>query len=376
MNAAGARWGVSWGMEAPLYFAPEGFVEKPTLKRSNAFDIVGEECRKVRNGVGLIDITAFSRYEISGPGAGAWLDRLLACALPKPGRARLAPMLGENGKLKGDLTVFNWGDGAWWIMGSYYLRQWHMRWFETHRAEGVEVRDISDATVGFALAGPSSRKLLERLTHEDVSNEAFPFLSCRTMDVGLLRTKVGRLSVVGELGYEIHCQANTHAALRRLLLEAGRDLDIAEFGFNALNALRLEKSFGIWSREFTQAYTPAETGMDRWIAFDKGDFTGRDAALKERRKGGAGRMLVTLEVDADDADAGGYEPVWHKGRLAGFVTSGGYGHTVGKSLAMALVDREAAETGTELTTHIVGVERGARVIPSSPHDPEGRLLRT
>ncbi|WP_311032128.1 GcvT family protein [Mesorhizobium koreense] len=376
MDAAGARWGVSWGMEVPLYFAPEGFVEKPTLKRSNAFDIVGEECRMIRDGVGLIDIAAFSRYEISGPNARAWLDRLLACPLPKPGRARLAPMLGENGKLKGDLTVFNWGDGTWWIMGSYYLREWHMRWFEAHLSEGVGIRDISDATVGFALCGPSSRKLLERLTHGDVSNEAFPFLACRSLDVGVLRTKVGRLSVVGELGYEIHCQANEHAVLRNLLLEAGRDLGIAEFGYGALNALRLEKSFGIWSREFTQAYTPAETRMDRWIAFDKADFVGRDAALREKEKGSPERLLVTLEVDATDADASGYEPVWHKDRLAGFITSGGYGHTIGKSLAMALLDRQAAETGTELTTHIVGVERAARVIPASPHDPEGRLLRT
>jgi dimethylglycine dehydrogenase len=116
--------------------------------------------------------------------------------------------------------------------------------------------------------------------------------------------------------------------------------------------------------------------MDRWIAFDKGDFVGRDAALREKEKGSPERLLVTLEVDATDADASGYEPVWHKGRLAGFVTSGGYGHTIGKSLAMALLDHQAAETGTELTTHIVGVERATRVIPSSPHDPEGRLLRT
>jgi dimethylglycine dehydrogenase len=181
--------------------------------------------------------------------------------------------------------------------------------------------------------------------------------------------------VVGELGYEIHCQANEHATLRRALLEAGRDLGVAEFGFNALNALRLEKSFGIWSREFTQDYTPAETRMDRWIAFDKGDFVGRAAALREREAGGAKRVLVTLEIDADDADASGYEPVWHGGQLGGFVTSGGYGHTIGKSLAMALVDRRLAEIGTELTTHIVGVERAACVIAPSPYDPEGRKLR-
>jgi dimethylglycine dehydrogenase len=375
MDAAGARWGVSWGMEVPLYFAPEGFVEKPTLKRSNAFDIVGAEARSVRESVGLLDITAFSRYEVSGPGAAGWLDRMLACALPKPGRARLAPMLGENGKLKGDLTVFNWGDGTWWLMGSYYLRQWHMRWFEGHMSEGVAVRDISDDIVGFALAGPNSRKLLERVTHQDVSNQEFGFLACKGLDVGLIRARVGRLSVTGELGYEIHCRANEHAVLRRVLMDAGRDLEIAEFGFAALNALRLEKSFGIWSREFTQDYTAAETGMDRWIAFDKQDFVGRDAAHRHREAGGATRALVTLEIDAGDADASGYEPVWRKGDLAGFVTSGGYGHTIGKSLAMALVDRDAALAGTELKTHIVGVERSARVIAASPYDPEGRKLR-
>ncbi|MFC3205373.1 GcvT family protein [Aquamicrobium soli] len=374
MDAAGARWGVSWGMEVPLYFAPEGFVEKPTLRRSNAFDIVAEECRAVRQGVGLLDITAFSRYEVSGPGAEPWLDRLLACALPRPGRARLAPMLGENGELKGDLTVFNWGDGTWWIMGSYYLRQWHMRWFERHLPEGVKVRDISDDVVGFSLAGPNARDVLEKVTHEDVSNASFGFLACRKLDVGLIRTRVGRLSVVGELGYEIHCRANEHATLRKTLLEAGRDLGIAEYGFAAVNSLRLEKSFGIWSREFTQDYTPAETGMDRWIDFGKQDFVGRHAALKAREEGGH-RRLVTLEVDSEDADAGGYEPIWKDGRLVGFVTSGGFGHTIGKSLAMALLDKEAAVTGMELSTHIVGIERGACVIAASPYDPEGRKMR-
>jgi dimethylglycine dehydrogenase len=153
-----------------------------------------------------------------------------------------------------------------------------------------------------------------------------------------------------------------HIALRRVLLEAGADSGIREYGFNALNSLRLEKSFGIWSREFTQGYTPGETGMDRWIDWQKPDFIGRDAAMKERDAGGPGRVLVTLEVDADDADASGFEPVWADGKLAGFITSGGYGHTLGKSLAMAMVDRACAGQGQQLTTHIVGAERGATVI--------------
>ncbi len=374
MTAAGCRWGASWGLEQPLYFAPdEDFVETPTLKRSNAHDIVASECKAVRDAVGLLDITAFSRFEVSGPEAEAWLDRVMASKLPAPGRARLAPMLSPQGKLKGDLTVFNWGDGTWWIMGSYYLREWHMRWFHDHMADGVTVRDISDETVGFSLSGPNSLKVLEKLTDGPIAG--LPFMGCGAFDIELIRAKVGRLSVSGELGYEIHCSAAEHITLRETLLAAGAELGIKEVGFNALLSLRLEKSFGIWSAEFTQGYTPAQTGMDRWIDWSKSDFIGRDAALAERDGAGPDKIVVTLEIDATDADASGYEPVWQDGALVGFVTSGGYGHTVGKSLAMAMIDRSASAVGTELSTHIVGAERTARVIAPSPYDPEGKAMR-
>lgn len=376
MDAAGARWGNSWGMEVPLYFAPEGFEENPTLNRSNAFDLVGEECRKVRNGVGILDITAFARYELGGSNAAAWLDHLLAGRLPKAGRAGLAPMLAENGKLKGDLTVFNWGDGTWWLTGSYYLRQWHMRWFEDHLTSDVTIRDISDEVVGFSLSGPNSRKMLERLSHQDVSNDAFRFFECRELHLGMITPKVARLSLSGELGYEIHCRASEHATLRRSLLEAGEGLDAIEYGFNAALSLRLEKSFGIWSREFTQDYTPRMTGLDRWIAFDKGPFIGSEAAGRERASNTPSRRLVTLEIDAVNADASGYEPIWRNDRRVGFITSGGYGHTIGKSLAMALIDPDHASPGTELTTHIVGVSRGARILSPSPYDPRGLRMRS
>ena len=241
----------------------------------------------VRAGVGLLDIASFSRYEVTGPEAERWLDWMTVARLPKPGRARLAPMLSETGKLKGDLTIINWGDGTFWIEGSYYLRQWHMRWFAAHAREGVEVRDISDDVIGFSLSGPKSRELLARATHQDVSNAALPFMAATMLDVGLVRAKVARLSVTGELGYEINCRALEAAGLRRTLLEAGRGLGVREYGYNALLSLRLEKSFGIWSAEFTQAYTPRMTGMDRWIAWDKGDFLGRKAALDGEQGPGA-----------------------------------------------------------------------------------------
>ncbi|MEM6945121.1 MAG: FAD-dependent oxidoreductase, partial [Pseudomonadota bacterium] len=375
MTAAGARWGCSWGLEVPIYFAPKEFEETPTLKRSDAEPFVAEECKAVREAVGLLDISGFSRYEVTGPKAEAWLDRIMAGRLPKPGRARLAPMLAPSGRLKGDLTVFNWGDGTWWIMGSYYLRTWHMRWFKDHAEDGVSVRDISDDIVGFSVSGPNSRKVLERLTDADVSAKAMPFMGARVMDLGLIRARVGRLSVSGELGYEINCRAAEHIALRRMLLEAGADLGIKEYGFNALLSLRLEKSFGIWSAEFRQEYTPAMTGMDRWIDWDKEGFIGREAAIAERDGNGPAKVLATLEIKANGADASGYEPIWSEGRRVGYVTSGRYGHTVDKSLAMALIEPGLAAPGTALSAHVVGVEREAAVIPPSPYDAEGKAMR-
>jgi len=374
MSAAGCEWTASWGLEIPAYFAPMGFRENTTLKRSNAFDIVGDEALQARRAAGLVDISAYSRYAVSGLGAEAWLDRLLACRLPKAGQARLAPMLGPDGRLKGDLTVINWGGGDYWLMGSYYLREFHMRWFESQAGEGVTVCDLSDALGGFLLTGPNARKILERTTHQDVSGTALPFMACGAFDIGMVRARVARLSIAGELGFEISCPVGMHATLRETLLAAGEGLGLAEIGYYALNALRLEKSFGIWSREFTQGYTPVQTGLDRFIAFDKGTFVGREAALKAR-EAGAEQRIVTLEIDAVDADASGFEPVWHDGRRVGFVTSGGFGYAIGKSVALALVDDDFAGEGTALSVHIVGVERPARIIAASPYDPRGKAMR-
>jgi len=373
MTAAGARWGNSWDLEVPLYFAPEGFTETPSLKRSNAFDIVADECRAVRRDVGLLDITGFSRFEVTGPNAEVWLKRVLAARMPKPGRAALAPMISPEGRMKGDLTLFNWGDGRWWIMGSYYLRAWHMRWFNQYTQDGVQVRDLGEEWAGFSLAGPNSREVINKLT--DGAIDQLGFMGCGRFDIGLLRTHIGRLSVAGELGYEINCRMGDHIALRRLLLAAGADCGIREYGFNALLSLRLEKSFGIWSAEFTQNYTPGMTGMDRFIDWGRQDFIGQAAAAAERDGNGPASKLVTLAVAADGADASGYEPVWSDGRLVGFVTSGGYGHTVDKSLAMAMVDADLCAEGTLLSVHVVGAERRAEVIAPSPYDAAGTAMR-
>ena len=374
MSDAGCQWGISWDLEVPLYFAEKGFKETPSLKRSNAFSIVSKECLSVRDNVGLLDISGFSRFEVSGPKTEQWLNKIFASKLPKSGKSALAPMLSQTGRLKGDLSVFNWGDGTWWIMGSYYLRAWHMRWFLEHIIDGVNIRDLGEDYCGFSIAGPKSREMISQLCEGGVEN--LPFMGCGSFDIGLVRSKVGRLSVAGELGYEINCKMGDHIALRRILIEKGVDFGMIEYGFNALNSMRLEKSFGIWSAEFTQDRTPAMTAMDRWIDWSKPDFIGKAASVAERNGNGPEKIQVTLEISDGDADASGYEPIWSEaGDMIGFVTSGAYGHTVKKSLAMALIEPALASKGTDVIVHIVGVERRAKVIAPSPYDPDGMAMR-
>jgi len=373
MTENGCQWGVSWDLEVPLYFAPKDFKETPSLKRSNAFEIVKNECLNVKNGVGLLDISGFSRFEVTGTNAEDWLDKVFACKLPKKGKASLAPMLSPSGKLKGDLTIFNWGDGSWWVMGSYYLRNWHMRWFSENLTPNVFIRDLGEDYCGFSISGPRSKELIRNLTDSEIGK--LPFMGCGNYDIGLIQTKIGRLSVSGELGYEINCRMGDHIALRRLLLENGKQFGIHEYGFNALLSMRLEKSFGIWSAEYTQGYTPGMTGLDRWINWQKNDFIGKKASYLEKSGNGPNQKLVTLEVDSSDSDASGFEPIWKNGKRVGFITSGGYGHRVQKSLAMGLINTDLAESGQEIDVHIVGKEKKAKIIPVSPYDPKGELMR-
>lgn len=374
MRNRGAQFGVNWGLETPIYFAQKGFEETPSLKRSNAFDIVGKECRTVRNIGGIVDITGYSRFRILGSKAQSWLNKILAGRLPDQDRCRLSPMLSESGKLRGDFVVLNWSNDEYWIMGSYYLREWHMRWFQDHLEEGVLVEDISNQVAGIAIVGPQSREIIQSVTDNDISSESLPFFGLKEIDVGLVRAKVARISVTGELGYEINCSMADHLTLYSTLASTSDSFGATNFGTNTMLSLRIEKSYGIWNAEFMQSYTPAETGLDRWIDYSKDGFIGRDAVLRERETG-ATRKIVTLEVDSVDADAFGYEPVWSDESLVGFITSGNFGHTVEKSLAMAMLDIKYAILGTRLNCHIVGEKRSVKVIPPSPYDPEGKSMR-
>ena len=375
--ADGGRFNATWGLEVPQYFASgqPDFVEVPSLRRSNAFGFVADEVAAVRTAVGAYETGVYARYEVSGPKAREWLDRTLACRIPEVGRMRLAPMLHPKGTLMGDLTVARLGDDRFWLVGSYYLQEWHQRWFEkTLPSNGVTVDNLTGQWLGFAISGPNSRELLSRVVESDVSNEALPFMSIRSLPVLGTPGVVARLSLTGELGYEITVSCDVHADLWRALRSCGNDLGLRPVGDRAIDSLRLEKGYGIWSTEFTQAYTPGMSGLDRFVAYDKGEFAGREAAERERAEG-ASRRLVLLDVDASDADAAGDEPVWCGDEVVGFVTSGSYGHHVQRSLALAYVDAHIADDAALLVS-VIGQRRPARILPEVPYDPSGALLRS
>jgi dimethylglycine dehydrogenase len=281
-------------------------------------------------------------------------------------------MLSPTGRLLGDLSVTRLDGERFWLTGSYYLQAWHMRWFQQQLpTDGVRIENVTDEWMGFSLSGPSARAILGDLAHDDVSNEAFPLFAVRQMDVGSGQAIVGRIGLTGEVGYEIVLPTSGHRTLWTELAEAGAPYGMRPIGDRAIDVLRIEKGYGIWNAEYRQDFTPGMTGLDRFIAFDKGDFVGAEAARRER-DAGAPKRLVLLEVDAADADAAKDDGVWVGDRLVGEVTSGAYGHTVGKSLALALIDTDA---GDDLTVYVIGQPKSARVLPEAPVDPAGLVIR-
>jgi dimethylglycine dehydrogenase len=376
-RALGARFGVVWGMESPQYFATDepDFVEPPTLRRSAADRFVAAEVAATRGAAGLLDTGVYARYEVRGPGAGKWLDHLLASRLPAVGRLRLAPMLNTAGRLMGDLTVTRLDDDRYWLVGSYYLQEWHLRWFRDHLpATGVAIENLSESWLGFSLSGPRSREILASLTRADVSDRSLPFMGCASIDVAAMPAVVARLSPTGELGYEINVRASQQYALWQELLAAGTPLGMRPIGMRAQDSLRLEKGYGVWSLEFSTTCTPAMAGLERFVAAEKGNFIGREAFLAARETGPE-MKLVLLQVESPDADATGYEPIHHHDQRIGYVTSGAYGHHVRQSLALAYVDTGCCEATDPLSVTILGKPRAARILRVPPYDPTGSQLR-
>ncbi|MEZ5843743.1 MAG: FAD-dependent oxidoreductase [Hyphomicrobiaceae bacterium] len=375
---AGAVFGATYGLEYPLWFAPAGTPREEhwQWRRTNAHGVVAGEVEAVRNRVGLMEISTYAKHEVSGPGAEAFLARVLAGRLPAEGRIALSPMLFPSGKLAGDFTVSRLGPTRFMIIGAGQAEDYQRRWFEAHMpTSGVSLRTLGLDLVGLSIAGPRSRELLAAVSGEDCTSAGFPFMSIREMQIGLVPALVGRISYTGDIGYEIWVRPEHQVALLAALRGEGAALGVALFGARALNALRLEKGYGSWRTEYRPIYTAFEAGLDRLLDLRRGGFIGCQAALRQCETVPA-RKLVLLDIDVMDADAVGDEPVSHDGRVVGWVTSGGYAHNAGRSLAFAYVTSEVADETIGFTVEILGIDRPARRLPRPPFDPDGVRLRS
>lgn len=373
--AKGALMGQSFGLENALWFAdgPDDAWEDPSFTRNRSHDYVAAECKAVSEAVGGIEVANFAKHIIKGPGAREWLNQTMAGYIPKPGRIALTPMLTEKGRVYGDLTVACLGDEHFMIFGSGAMQDAHTRFWAKTLPDTVSHENQTADWHGVALSGPKSRELLSRISRDDLSAEAFKFRDTRQTFVGGVPVIMHRISFSGELGYEIYCRPQYLIRLSEAIEEAGAELGYRWYGARALMSMRLEKNWGAWGLEFRPDFTVAETGLDAFINWKK-DFTGKAAAEAERTAGPK-RKLVTLTIDVDGVDVSNDEAIMKDGEAVGYISSGGYAHRVGRSMAMGYVPAELAAGGTKVQVEILGQMYEAEVQAAPLYDPNGANMR-
>jgi len=376
----GAVFGQKFGWERANWFAPDGMEQKDdwSFRRSKWFEPVGDECRNVAENVGLLDMTAFAKCRISGPGAEAWLDYLIANRLPKKvGRVGLCHALNIHGGVRSEFTILRNPDSSFYLVSAGALERFDHDYLKKHLPDDGAVRfDRVTNQIGvLVVAGPKARTLMERVSDADFSSAAFPWLSSQRIDVGLADSIVARVNFVGELGWEVHHPMEMQNHVFDKLMAAGEDLGLKPFGIRAMDSLRLEKSYRYVGQEMSIEYAAFESGLQRFVHPNKGDFIGRDALVAWQQKG-FNNAFVTLEVhDVTDADALGNNAIFKDGENVGRATGGGYGFRLQKSLALGMVRPDLAEIGSELEMDILGTRHRVTVIEESPYDPENAKLR-
>ncbi|MEZ5791491.1 MAG: FAD-dependent oxidoreductase [Nitratireductor sp.] len=375
----GGVFGLNFGWEHPLWFAAEGEPREETIgfTRQNWWEPVGREARMLRESAGIIDISNFAKYSVKGTGAESWLNALFSNRMPSIiGRSCLTPLIGKRGGVAGDFTVTRLGEDEFMIVGSGMAERFHQRFFKAiPLPDGTSFASATEAMCGFNVAGPRSRELLQRLTNESLANEDFPFMRSKRITVAGVDVVAIRVSFTGDLGWELHCAAGDQVALYSALLEAGREFGAGPVGSRALMSLRVEKGYGSWGREYSPEYWPQESGLDRLVKADK-EFLNK-AAWEKIRENAPRESLVMFEINATIADATGGEPVFlTDGTPAGQVSSGAYGYSVGKSLALGYLKAGTAKPGDTVHVAILGQNHTARVLDKPPFDPEGKRLRS
>ncbi len=374
----GAVFGLNYGWEHPLWFSAKGEPTEESIgfTRQNWWEPVGREVRMLRDHAGIIDISNFAKYEVRGEGAHAWLEALFANRIPtEHGRSCLTPLIGKRGGVAGDFTVICLADDDYLIVGSGMAERFHQRFFKAvPLPEGTTFASRTEAMCGFSVAGPRSREMLQTLTNTSLASENFRFMRAQRLTVAGIATTAIRVSFTGDLGWELHCAEANQVTLYQALMAAGRGFGAGPVGSRALGALRIEKGYGSWGREYSPEYWPHESGLDRLVEADK-DFLNKAAwqAIADKPKR---EQIVMLEIKAATADASGGEPVFlPDGTPIGQISSGAYGYSVNKSLALGYVKSAFFEPGRTVHVAILGTPHEAKILAEPAFDPSGARLR-
>jgi dimethylglycine dehydrogenase len=407
MKKLGAVFGSVYGWERPNWFAPLDYhlsdqaldkpdvlwnknhsaplddgrvVEKNSFRRSNYFNFVGDECRHVHEHVGILDMSAFSKATVSGPGSEDWLNSIVANTIPKTiGRIGLCHMLSLNGGVRAEFTIYKRANNSYYLVfaGASERHDWDYLTKLAPTDGSVTLQKITTQMGVLVLAGPKSRDVLQRLTDTDLSNDTFKWLTGKSINVGYAQSEALRVNFVGELGWELHHPIEMQNYIFDELMRVGADFNLKPFGIRAMDSMRIEKSYRLIPREMSIEYSALESGLERFVKLDKScDFVGK-AGLQAWQEKGFDNRFVTLEVhDIDDADARGSEGIYKDATLIGRATSGGFGFRVNKSLALGMVLKDYSMEGTELEIEILGRRYRATVIPESSFDAENLALRS
>ena len=379
LAARGAHYGARGGWERPCWFARPGDApDAPSFLRARPyFDAVGAEVRAVHERAGLLDLPGFSKFMVSGPGAAAWLDRLICTKLPRAGRIGLGWVLNGQGRIVSEFTITRLADSTFYLCAAA-AAEWHDA--DLLRAALPEDGSVtlSDATATYGtlvLAGPRARDILAGVTRADVSNSAFAWMSAQHIEIGAASVLALRVNYVGELGWELHAPMEYLPGLYAALMQAGAAHGLADFGIYAVESMRLDKCYRGWKGDLEIGFSPLDASLDRFIAWNKPEFRGRDALLRERETGSAWRFVPLLLDEAGDTDAPACASVFADGTRAGLVTSGGWSYRLGRSVALAYVRPGLAAPGTTVAVNVYGEMRAATVAREPLFDPDNTRLR-
>lgn len=385
LKAKGAQFGARGGWERATWFpqANDTTEPAPSFHRANWFETVGEECRHVRNKVGILDLGGFTKYEVSGAGSAAWLDRLIAGNLPRVGRLSLSYFCTPDGGIWSEMTITRVAEEQFFLI-SAGAAKWHdLQWLQKHLPQDSSIKlvDVSNDYGTLVIAGPKSREMLQTLTNTDLGNKSFPWLSFQHLQLGKADVMAMRVNYVGELGWELHVKTERQLALYEALMEAGTAFELRDFGMYAMESMRLEKCYRAWKLELDHEYSPLRSGLDRFVNLDKPDFIGRDAMIDEASNG-LPDVFVPFTLDdagsaAQDTDVDAIYgcPVKFKGEVVGYTTSGGYGHCIEKSIALGYIRTDLAKPGNKVTIQMFGLERAATIGAEPLFDPANERLR-